>query len=66
MSQAVNELVNMDETTDINTGSDNLKEDNKDMSRQKRAKNNAAKEKVKSETAGKGITYLFYSDGGKC
>lgn len=49
LSQAVNELVNMDETEDTDTGLNKKKEDSEDMVRQEKMKNSEDSEKVNTE-----------------
>lgn len=56
LSQAVNELVNIDENEDTDAGSNRKKEDSRDMARQKKAKNSEESKKVNTETAEEGIT----------
>lgn len=56
LSQAVNELVNIDENEDTDAGSNRKKEDSKDMARQKKAKNIEENKLVNTETAEEGIT----------
>lgn len=58
LSQAVNELVNIDENEneDTDAGSNRKKEDSKDMARQKKAKNSEENKKMNTETADEGIT----------
>lgn len=56
LSQAVNELVNIDENEDEDADLNRKKEDSKDMARQKKAKNSEENEQINIELEDEGIT----------